>query len=403
MRAKRRVAEMFKHDVRVRIGAGLLAAVLVFALGVGVGQGRISIGASSANNTSLPDKLDYSSVNNVYKLLKEKYDGKLTEAQLLNGLKAGLAEATNDPYTEYFTPKQAQQFSDELNNSFTGIGAELSQDSDKNIVIVAPIAGFPAAKAGLQPRDIITDINGQSTSGMAVDAAVNKIRGPKGTKVTLKVLRGSDTHTFTVTRTQITVPSVTTKILPGNIGYMQVSSFADDTSDLVKQAGAKFKKQHVSGVILDLRNNPGGLVDAAVDLSSLWLPDGKTIMQEKHDGHVTHTYSATGEDTLRGVKTVVLVNGGSASASEITAGALHDNGAATIIGTKTYGKGVVQELNNFSDGSELKVTVASWYRPNGQNINKKGITPDKIVKLNEADAKAGNDPQLDAAKAYLQR
>lgn len=386
----------------VRIAAGAVVVVLIFALGVNVGDGRIAFGAGSVNG-SLPNSLDYASVNQVYQLLKQKYDGKLTATQLLDGMKEGLAQSTGDPYTEYFTAQDAKQFSDELNNSFSGIGAQLGADSNGNVEIIAPIAGTPAAAAGLKPKDVITTINGTSAAGISPDAAVNKIRGPVGSKVTLGILRGGTQQlTFTITRATITVPSVSTKVLPGNIGYMQISTFADDTSDLANQAAEKFASEHVKGVILDLRDNPGGLVDAAVNVSSLWLPQGSTIMQEKRGSQVVQAYNATGNDLLHGLPTVVLVNDGSASASEITAGALHDNGVARIIGIKTYGKGVVQEIDSLPGGAELKVTVASWYRPNGQNINHKGITPDQIVTLSDQDAKAGNDTQLTAAEAYLQ-
>jgi carboxyl-terminal processing protease len=385
-----------------RIIAGVVVAVVIFGLGVSVGDGRIEVNSGSMDG-NLPNTLNYSSVNQVYQLLKQKYDGTLTETQLLNGMKAGLAQSTNDPYTEYFTAQEAQQFSQQLNNQFSGIGAELGADSSGDVEIIAPIAGTPAASAGLQPKDVITTINGASAAGLSPDAAVNKIRGTAGTKVILGILRGGTQQLkFTITRENITVPSVTTKILPGNIGYMQISTFADDTSDLANQAAQKFVSEHVNGIVLDLRDNPGGLVDAAVDVSSLWLPQGQTIMQEKRGSQVIQSYYATGNDVLHGTPTVVLVNDGSASASEITSGALHDNGDARIIGTKTYGKGVVQELDNLPGGAELKVTIASWYRPNGQNINHKGITPDQIVNLTDQDVKAGNDTQLTAAEAYLQ-
>jgi carboxyl-terminal processing protease len=339
-------------------------------------------------------------VNQVYQALKQNYDGKLTTNQLLDGLKEGLAQATGDPYTEYFNASEAASFNDELNNSFSGIGAELGQ-SGGNLEIIAPIDGSPAAKAGLQPKDIISEINGQTTSGLSPDVAADKIRGAAGTKVTLSVIRDStQTLQFTITRSNIQLPSVTTKILPGNIGYMQISTFADDTTALAQKAANTFKADHVKGIILDLRDNPGGLVDAAVHVSSLWLPENATIMQEKQGNTVVQTYTALGGDVLHGIPTAVLVNSGSASASEITAGALHDNGAATIIGTKTYGKGVVQEVVDLSGGAELKVTVASWYRPNGQSINLKGITPDETVSLPSSGTQ---DTQEAAAITYLQK
>lgn len=372
--------------------------VAIFELGLNIGNGRIMIGETQ---TGLPSSLNYASLTQEYTALRENYDGKLTATQLLNGAKAGMAEVINDPYTEYFTASEANEFNDELNNSFSGIGAELGADSNGDIEIIAPISGTPAAKAGLQPKDIIATIDGKSTSGLSPDAAVNDIRGPAGTKVTLGIVRGSQQLSFTITRENITVPTVQTKILNGNIGYIQITSFGNDTSTLAEQAATQFKSEHVKGIVLDLRDDPGGLVTAAVNVSSLWLPSGKMIMQERRGSIVVQTYASTGNDILQGIPTVVLVNGGSASASEITTGALHDNGAAYVIGTQTFGKGVVQELLNLSGGSELKVTVASWYRPDGEDIEHKGITPDRIVQLTSAEANAGNDTQLSAALAYL--
>ena len=390
------------------LGAGKLGLLIaVFLLGFNVGTGRISIRLPWVNKPvakGLPSQLDETSVNQVYQALKENYDGQLNANQLIDGLKHGLATATGDPYTEYFTPAEAKSFNSELNNSFSGIGAELGQDSDGNLQVIAPISGTPAAQAGLQAQDLIAAINGASTSGMSVDEAVHKIRGPVGTKVTLQIVRNKNTPlTLTITRKNITVPSVNTKTLPGNIGYIQISTFADDTNNLAQKAADQFKQANVKGIILDLRDDPGGLLDAAVHVSSLWLPQGQKILDEKRGTTVAQTYYALGGDELHGIPTVVLINGGSASASEITAGALHDNNDAYTIGEKSYGKGVVQQLINFGDGSQLKVTVASWYRPDGQNINHRGITPDKTVKLSDADLKAKNDTQLQAAEAYLNK
>ncbi len=376
-----------------------ILAVGIFELGVNIGNGRISVGATQSG---LPSSLNYASLAQEYTALRENYNGKLTATQLLNGAKAGLAQAANDPYTEYFTASEAKDFNNQLNDSFSGIGAELGADSNGNVEIIAPITGSPAAKASLQPKDIIASINGKSTSGMSPDTAVSAIRGPAGTRVTLGVIRGGTQQlSITITRQNISVPTVQSKVLDGNIGYMQVTTFGDDTGTLAQQAANTFKNDNVKGIVLDLRDNPGGLVTSAVDLSSLWLPSGKTIMQEKRGSTVVQTYASTGTDTLQGIPTVVLVNGGSASASEITAGALHDNGAARIIGTQSYGKGVVQEILDLSGGAQLKVTVASWYRPNGQNINHKGITPDQIVNMTSSDANSGNDTQLNAAETYL--
>lgn len=392
-----------------RLGIALLA-LLIFASGVSAGQqGILSLPAwrpqPSSVNGQLPASLDYSSVNRVYQSLKANYDGKLSQSQLQDGLKHGLAAATKDPYTVYFTAQEAQKFSSDLNQSFSGIGAQLGQDKDGNIIVISPIKGLPADKAGIRPQDIIAAINGNSTSGISVDEAVNQIRGPKGTKVTLQLVRNrSQALTIEITRDDIKLPSVTTKFLDNNIGYIQISTFAEDTDTAAKNAARDFAAKKVKGVVLDLRNNPGGLLDASVKVSSLWLPAGTNVLQEKRDGRVVvNSYAALGGDVLKGIPTVVLINGGSASASEITAGALRDNQAAYIIGEKSYGKGVVQQLISFNDGSQLKVTIASWYRPNGQNINKKGIEPDQVVKPAEADLAAGKDPQLEAALAHLAR
>ena len=387
------------HAIRNTV---LLTAVLI--IGINLGNGRIHLPGNSTQNPQLPARLNYQSVNDVYKALKENYNGKLTQQQLEDGLKHGLAESTKDPYTVFFTAKEAQKFNEDLNNSFSGIGAQLGLDENGTLQVISPIDGFPADKAGLKSKDLIATINGESTQGMSIDAAVDKIRGPAGSKVKLEVVRNrSQTLTFNITRENINIPSVKSKVLDNNIGYIQITSFSEDTSELARQQAQDLKNKGVKGIILDLRGNPGGLLDAAVNVSSLWLPQGKMVLQEKSGTKVNDTQYSTGGEFLNGVPTVVLIDGGSASASEITAGALRDNNAAYLIGEKSYGKGVVQQLINFRDDSQLKVTVASWYRPNGQNINKKGISPDKAIKNDEAAVKAGQDPQLQAAQAYLNR
>ncbi len=382
---------------------GLAALVVVFLVGYGVGSGHISLSGSSGvpANASLPSQLDYSSVNAEYQALIQNYDGKLTATQLLNGLKHGLAEATDDPHTEYFTAAETKEFNQELNNQFSGIGAELGNDSSGDLQIVSPIQGLPAAKAGVQAGDLIATINGKSTSGLGLDQAVDEIRGKAGTKVTLGLVRNGQLVNITIVRQNIEVPSVLWKMLPGNIGYIQIITFDNNTSDLAQKAAQQLKSQGAASIILDLRGNPGGLLQAAIDVSSLWLEQGQLVLQEKRGPVVVNSYYASGNDILHGLKTVVLINGGSASASEITAGALHDHGDATLIGTKSYGKGSVQQVVPLSNESELKVTVAKWYRPNGENIDGKGITPDKVIQLTPGDAAHGQDPQLAAAEQFL--
>ncbi len=381
----------------------LILLILIFgsfALGLNVGNGNISF---SNNNyeTGLPAKLNYKNVNQLYSVLRANYDGHLSESQVMNGIMHGLANSPGDPYTEYFTKSEASVFNNELNNSFSGIGAELSKNAAGDIQIIAPLSGYPASRAGLKPQDIISSINNVSTNGMSVETAVNDIRGPAGTKVNLGIIRGSQKIDISVVRQTITIPSVSTKILKGNIGYMQIISFANDTSKLAYQAALKFKSDHVKGIILDLRNDPGGLLTAAINVSSLWVNNNSLILQEKRNNTVIDSYYGQGDNILSHIPTVVLINSGTASSAEITTGALHDNHQAYVIGTKSFGKGVVQELFNLNNGGVLKVTIASWYRPNGQDINKKGITPDQTVQLTNSDIKSGNDTQLNAALNYL--
>jgi carboxyl-terminal processing protease len=385
-----------------QIGISLVIAVAIFSLGFGFGDGKFTFAKHNPVNASLPDKLDYNSVNDVYQAIKTNYYGKLTEQQIIDGMKKGIAESTGDPYTVYFNAKDAADFNNELQGTFSGIGAVLGQDSDKNLIVISPIDGTPAQKAGIHTQDIITAINGETTSGTSVDSAVTKIRGKKGTQVTLKVVRNkTQALSFTITRDDIKIPSVKSQILDGNIGYLQVNQFSDDTAGLAQKAAQDFKDKNVKGIVLDLRGNPGGLVDAAISLSSLWLPQGKMILQER--GTQTTTDLSNGNDTLQGIPTAVLVDAGTASAAEITAGALHDNKAATIFGVKSFGKGVVQQIIPMDGGAELKVTIASWYRPDGENINHKGITPDHVIPITDSDATAGKDPQKDAALQFLNK
>lgn len=406
--AARSVRKKGKKLKRIsRWAVNLAFVLLVFWLGMAIGSGRIIVGREAlfhkSVSTKLPADLNYSSVEQVYDTLKTSYDGQLDVTKLLDGVKGGLAQATGDPYTEYFSPTEAKKFNSQLSGTFSGIGAELGKNSNGNLIVISPIAGFPAEKAGIKAKDLIAQINGISTSGMSVDDAVGHIRGEKGTKVTLQIVRDeSPTLTITITRDDIKIPSVTTKILPGNIGYLQITQFSDDTAKLATKAANDFKQAGVKGIVLDMRGDPGGLLDVAVDVSSLWLPSGKTILTERRGGTIVQTYVSAGTATLQGIKTVVLIDGGSASASEITAGALHDNGVAQLIGVTSYGKGSVQEVDNLPGGAELKVTIARWYTPNGKNIDKHGIKPDQAVQI-PANNPAGKDPQLDAATAILSK
>lgn len=377
---------------------GVLAVLVAFTAGTRTDlQSLLNNNPLRSENSSLPEDLDYTTVEHLYDELRANFDGTLTEQALLDGLKSGLVEASGDKYTVYLTEEQAKQFDSELNGTFSGIGAELGTEEGK-LVIMSPMEGFPAQKAGVRAKDVIIAINDEDASGLSVEEAVLKIRGEEGTKVKLTVLRGDERLDFEIERKTITVPSVTHEILDGNIGYLRISRFADDTSQLAEAAAQDFKSKNVSSVILDLRNNSGGYLTSAVDVAGLWIENQTIVDQRENDGKdVTDTLKSGSTAPLKGIKTALLINGGSASASEIVAGALQDYKAATLIGETSFGKGSVQNLEQLKDGGVLKVTIARWYTPNGRNIDKEGIKPDIEEKYNEK----ADDNQKDRALKFL--
>jgi len=391
-----------KQRAFLRYSSIIVITVAVFGAGWMVGNGKVQVGKynSVASNSSLPNKLDYSSIDTIYESLKDNFDGQLDEAKLLEGLKSGLAKAAGDPYTEYFNPKAAEDFQAGIDGTFEGIGAQLGKDAENNIIIVSPLAGYPAEKAGLRPKDIIAEIDGTTAYDITISEAVDKIRGQKGTSVKLTIVRDGKPLEFEITRETIDIPSVKTEIKDG-IGIMTLSRFGDDTVELARQAANDFRSKNVKGVVLDLRGNPGGYLDGAVSVSSLWLDKDTTVLTERRDNVVIDTFKASGSSPLKGVKTVVLIDEGSASASEIVAGALKDNNAAKLIGQKSFGKGSVQQPVSLKDGGLLKVTIARWFTPSGKNIDKEGISPDEEVKISADNITNNRDPQLDAALLVL--
>src|SRR3989344_1614636 len=270
-------------------------AIMVFSVGFAAGRGDLKIRDQLANtaNQSLPPDLNYNSVEEVYDRLKEVYDGKVDAALLLEGIKRGLVAATNDPYTEYFNAEEAKEFEEALSGSFTGIGAELGKNTDGQIIVVSPLSGYPAENAGLKAQDKIVEIDGETAANLSLTAAVRKIRGEEGTKVALTIVRGSgQPFEITITQARINKPTVEYKIEDG-IGYLKINQFNNDTAEQAQKAAAEFKAKNVKGVILDLRGNPGGYLAASVDVASLWLKDGTTVVSERRGGAAVNTERAS--------------------------------------------------------------------------------------------------------------
>jgi len=343
--------------------------------------------------------IDLSSVEKTYQALKGNYDGKLDTQAMIDGANKGLVAAAGDKYTLYMNAKDAQGFNNDLSGDIGGgIGAEIGLRSNKP-TIIRVLDGNPAAKAGLMAGDVLMKVNDQDVSSWTVDKVVDVIRGEVGTTVKVQVLRGSDTKEFTITRAEVTNPSVESSVKDG-IGTLTISRFDDQTATLATKAAQSFKDQGVKGVVLDLRDDGGGYLTAAQAVAGLWI-DNKVVVSERTNGKTTDELKSSSDPILKGIPTVVLVNGGTASASEIVSGALQDYGIAQLVGEKTYGKGSVQKIIPLANGAQLKVTVARWYTPKGKNINEEGITPDKIVGLTADDVNAGRDPQMSAALQLL--
>ncbi len=382
-----------KRSGKISVGVFALSLVLAFV----AGNRMQTIGDyffapyTNKGNQVLSQNIDFGQVEKTYDILKTKFDGKLDSAKLQDGLQKGLVDAAGDPYTVFLSQKEAEEFNSDLNGEFSGIGAELGK-RDQKLVVMAPLEGQPAKKAGVRAGDIIAKIGDEETTNFTIDQAVNKIRGKAGTDIKLSLIRGDELIELTVTRASISIPSVKSEILEGNIGYLQLSRFSDDTTELATKAAQDFKAKKVKGIVLDVRNNGGGLLSTAVDVSSLWLND-KVVVSEKEGGKTTNVLRTGNSPILEGIPTKMLINEGSASASEILAGALRDNGAAELVGTKSFGKGSVQELVDLPGGAKLKVTVARWFTPKDKNIDKAGIEPSVKVELTPEDFKQDKDPQ----------
>lgn len=357
----------------------------------------------SITKENLSKDVDFSAFWDVWDLLQEKYveGDKLEEKKLYYGALRGLVDSIEDPYTVFMNPAISKEFSDDLKGEFEGIGAEIGIKGNI-LTIIAPLTDMPAQKAGLRSGDKVLAIDGEDTVGIFIDEAVRKIRGPKGTDVTLSVWRESfeEPQDFTITRAKIMVKSVKWEMRDEDIMVIKISHFNDDTEGLFDRAIRDVISKNPKAIILDLRNNPGGFLETAIEVASEWVEEG-VIVIEKFSEDNKNEYLTRGRARLAGFKTAVLVNEGSASASEIVAGALQDHGLAAIVGMQTFGKGSVQALEKLDDGSSVKITVAHWLTPEGHNINEEGITPDEEVDLTKEDYENDLDPQMEKAIEML--
>lgn len=341
-------------------------------------------------------RLDLSSVQTTYQQLLANYDGKLDTQKLIHGASRGMVAAAGDAHTVYMDPDEAKEFQKSLSGAIGGgIGAEIGI-KDNRPAIIKPLEGSPAQKAGIKAGDYIVKVNDEDVSDWAADKVVAKIRGEIGTSVKLTLVSEAAAREVSVVRQNITAPAVESSV-EGEVGILTVSRFNDDTVQSARKAAQEFVDKGVKRVVVDLRNNPGGTVQSAQGLLGLWL-NRQDVMSERRGSEVVRTLQSTGVPILAGVKTVVLINENSASASEIVAGALRDHGKATLVGKKSYGKGSVQSVIGLPGGAQLKVTEARWYTPKGNNIDKTGITPDVDVDIDEEAAKKGIDNQLEKAK-----
>ncbi len=354
------------------------------------------------SDSDTDEMVDYQLLGEVLSLLKQDFYGKLPDPQTMAyGAIRGMLSTLDDPYTSFIEPKMAAVIKADISGQFEGIGATVRMREDGYLEIVRPLPGHPAEKAGLRSKDIILQVDDQSIVGMGLYEALGLIRGEAGTQVTLEVAREqTDTFTVTITRARIEVPIVESKMLDNGYAYIRLTEFDANARSNVESALKELMAQNPKGLIFDLRDDPGGLLDQAIKVGDLFLDEGLVALERDNQGNEQKFYTDDG-DLGEDIPMVVLINGGSASASEIVAGALQDRGRAVLIGEQSLGKGSVQMPHDLSDGSQLRVTIARWFTPNDHSIHGEGLKPDVEVTVPQ-DNPADKDPQLDRAVQYLE-
>lgn len=393
---------MNKQKKQVNLSTTIFSSLITLAVGIFLGSNwnNLYLQFSPYINPAqkITSNIKWDDLNEVYSQISSNFDGSIDKTQLIEGAKKGLTAALADPYTVYYDSKEAAEFKSDLKGEIkeAGVGIEMIKQGDY-VVVTRTLPDNPARKAGVHAGDVIFAINGEEVWDKDTEIIASKLRGASGEKVKLTVARDKQKLDFELVREKINNVSADISY-QDKTAIISVYRFSEDTGTLVQSFTKDFKNRGINKVILDLRNNGGGYVTAARDLLSLWLDGDKILTQKSATIGQTITYAKRGEASLKDMKTIVLVNNATASASEIVAGALKDYKKATIVGTKTYGKGVVQTMLELSGGSLLKITTAHWYTPEGQTINKTGITPDVEVERSYSDINSGKDPQLDKAK-----
>lgn len=374
----------------------LIIAILVsFGLGTWFGKSQVVCEVCPAQD------VDFSLFWQTWKKIEEKFVNpeEFDEQKMIYGAISGMVESLNDPYTVFLNPEDTKKFMEDVTGRFEGVGMEVGIRKNQ-LQVISPLEGTPAQKAGMLPGDRIMKIDGADTWDITIEEAVRLIRGEKGTEVILTILRKDwDTsQEISIIRGVIEIPSLKMEMIEDDIAYIKLYQFSERAGYDFKKAAIEILNKQNSQIILDLRNNPGGYLDVANDIAGWFLEKGDIVtIEEFGDGRKNKEYKAGGNGAFLEYKIVILINQGSASGSEILAGALRDNRQILLIGETTFGKGSVQELEQLEEGSSLKITVAKWLTPNGEFITNKGLEPDIKVEMTEEDYKEGRDPQLDRA------
>jgi len=392
-----------------------LVAMFFFVIGWSLNQYNLIGNANNVNEGTLGNatcvvetadegRADLELFWTVWDELSKNYvdETSLDSKKMVYGAISGMVNALNDPYTVFMTPDETQAFNDNLEGTMEGIGAELTMKDDE-IVVVTPLKESPAEKAGLLPGDIIFKVNDEFTSDMTLFEAIMKIRGKKGTKVKITIIREKveEPIELEITRDSINFESLTMEQLKNGIAVISVNQFNDKTDSELNKAVSSLILNQPKGIIIDLRNNGGGYLNVSVDFLSYFLPNKTVAVKIRQKDMEEEVEYTSGSPKMLKVPIVVLVNNGTASAAEIVAGAVQDNKRGIVMGVQTFGKGTVQEVQGFDDSSSLRMTIAKWYTPNGRLINKEGLTPDIIVEMKDSDLEKKIDTQKEAAIKYL--